>query len=142
MQVKFPSTGMPISCPRGPRHPAPKISSPRTGFGYSPPGIADLMSWAQCVGHLRAPVVARETGYGRHGSGCLHVRSREHDICVRKHYERNHWLTFDARVNEPRIRRIVVGRGRDAADVPIVSTLGPAILGDSMVHAADVAVGQ
>ena len=51
-------------------------------------------------------------------------------------------MTFDARVNEPRIRRIVVGRGRDAADVPIVSTLGPAILGDSMVHAADVAVGQ
>ena len=29
------------------------------------------------------------------------------------------WFSFDARHNQPRIGRIVIGRGRDAADVPI-----------------------
>lgn len=36
------------------------------------------------------------------------------------------WWAYDARVNERRIGRIVVGRGRDAADVPMVSSLGAA----------------
>lgn len=45
------------------------------------------------------------------------------------------WWTFDARVNEPRIGRVVVGRGRDAADVPLVSTLGPAVLSEFEVTA-------
>ncbi|MBS9476500.1 transglutaminase-like domain-containing protein [Ancylobacter radicis] len=35
------------------------------------------------------------------------------------------WYSFDARHNRPRIGRIVMARGRDAADVPIVSTFGP-----------------
>lgn len=35
------------------------------------------------------------------------------------------WYSFDARHNIPRIGRIVMARGRDAADVPIVSTFGP-----------------
>jgi transglutaminase-like putative cysteine protease len=38
------------------------------------------------------------------------------------------WFTFDARHNTPRIGRIVVARGRDAADVAITHTFGPAIL--------------
>ncbi len=45
------------------------------------------------------------------------------------------WWTFDARVNEPRVGRIVVGRGRDAADVPLVSTLGPATIDAFAVRA-------
>lgn len=45
------------------------------------------------------------------------------------------WWTFDARVNEPRIGRIVVARGRDAADVPMISTLGATSLGDFVVWA-------
>lgn len=49
------------------------------------------------------------------------------------------WWTFDARVNEPRIGRVVVGRGRDAADVPMISTLGPALLSEFGVHASEVA---
>ncbi len=48
------------------------------------------------------------------------------------------WWTFDARVNEPRIGRIVVGRGRDAADVPMISTLGPALLTDFTVFADEI----
>lgn len=47
------------------------------------------------------------------------------------------WWTFDARVNEPRIGRIVVGRGRDAADVPMVSTLGATLLSDFVVEAVE-----
>ena len=35
------------------------------------------------------------------------------------------WYTFDARHNAPRIGRIVMARGRDAADVPISTTFGP-----------------
>ena len=35
------------------------------------------------------------------------------------------WHTFDARYNEPRIGRILIARGRDAADVAISMTFGP-----------------
>src|SRR6201995_4292402 len=38
------------------------------------------------------------------------------------------WFTFDARHNHPRIGRIVVSRGRDAADVAISTAFGPAQL--------------
>ena len=34
------------------------------------------------------------------------------------------WHTFDPRNNTPRIGRVVVGRGRDAADVALVTSLG------------------
>ncbi len=35
------------------------------------------------------------------------------------------WYAFDARHNRPRIGRIVMARGRDAADVPFVNSFGP-----------------
>lgn len=35
------------------------------------------------------------------------------------------WYTFDARNNTPRIGRVLIARGRDAADVPIAHTFGP-----------------
>jgi transglutaminase-like putative cysteine protease len=38
------------------------------------------------------------------------------------------WYTFDARHNHPRIGRIVIARGRDAADVAISTAFGPAQL--------------
>jgi transglutaminase-like putative cysteine protease len=38
------------------------------------------------------------------------------------------WYTFDARHNHRRIGRIVIARGRDAADVAISTTFGPAQL--------------
>ncbi len=38
------------------------------------------------------------------------------------------WFTFDARHNEPRIGRVVMGHGRDAADVPISTAFGIANL--------------
>jgi transglutaminase-like putative cysteine protease len=38
------------------------------------------------------------------------------------------WFTFDARHNHPRIGRIVIARGRDAADVAISTAFGPARL--------------
>lgn len=38
------------------------------------------------------------------------------------------WRTFDPRNNIPRIGRIVVARGRDAADVPLVNSFGPHVL--------------
>ena len=34
------------------------------------------------------------------------------------------WWTFDARINEPRIGRVVIGRGRDAVDVAMVTAYG------------------
>ena len=36
-----------------------------------------------------------------------------------------HWYTFDARNNTPRIGRVLIARGRDAADVAISNTFGP-----------------
>ncbi|WP_018431315.1 transglutaminase family protein [Hoeflea sp. 108] len=38
------------------------------------------------------------------------------------------WHTFDPRNNTPRIGRIVVARGRDAADIPLVNSFGPHVL--------------
>ena len=38
------------------------------------------------------------------------------------------WYTFDARHNTPRIGRVLIARGRDAADVAISHTFGPNIL--------------
>jgi transglutaminase-like putative cysteine protease len=38
------------------------------------------------------------------------------------------WYTFDARHNTPRIGRVVIARGRDAADVAITHTFGAAWL--------------
>jgi transglutaminase-like putative cysteine protease len=38
------------------------------------------------------------------------------------------WYTVDARHNEPRIGRIVLARGRDATDVPMLHTFGPHVL--------------
>jgi transglutaminase-like putative cysteine protease len=43
------------------------------------------------------------------------------------------WYTFDARNNRPRIGRILMARGRDATDVAIANTFGPAILADFQV---------
>lgn len=38
------------------------------------------------------------------------------------------WWTFDPRNNRPRIGRVLVAQGRDAADVPLTHTFGPNIL--------------
>ena len=38
------------------------------------------------------------------------------------------WWTFDPRNNERRIGRVVVARGLDAADVPLINTFGPHVL--------------
>ena len=38
------------------------------------------------------------------------------------------WYTFDARHNVPRIGRVLIARGRDAADVAISMTFGPCTL--------------
>ena len=38
------------------------------------------------------------------------------------------WRTFDPRNNVPRIGRIVIARGRDAADIPLINSFGPHML--------------
>jgi transglutaminase-like putative cysteine protease len=40
-------------------------------------------------------------------------------------YLEDGWYTFDARNNEPRIGRVLLARGRDAADVAISTSFGP-----------------
>lgn len=48
------------------------------------------------------------------------------------------WYTFDARHNVPRIGRIVIARGRDAADVAISTSFGPSWLSRVEVHTDEV----
>ena len=48
------------------------------------------------------------------------------------------WYTFDARINAPRIGRVIVGRGRDAADVALLTSFGPLTLTDFQVRATPV----
>jgi len=43
------------------------------------------------------------------------------------------WYTFDARHNRPRVGRIVMARGRDATDVALTTSFGPAMLSNFSV---------
>ena len=49
------------------------------------------------------------------------------------------WWTFDARYNVPRIGRVAIGRGRDAADVAMITTYGDARLTEMTVWADESA---
>jgi transglutaminase-like putative cysteine protease len=49
------------------------------------------------------------------------------------------WYTFDPRNNVPRIGRVLIGRGRDAADVAIATTFGPNKLESFTVWTDEVA---
>ncbi len=52
------------------------------------------------------------------------------------------WHTFDPRNNVPRIGRVLIARGRDAADVAITTTFGPATLESFKVWTDEVAENQ
>jgi transglutaminase-like putative cysteine protease len=49
------------------------------------------------------------------------------------------WYTFDARHNTPRIGRVLIARGRDAADVAISTAFGPNTLSAFKVWTDQVA---
>ena len=49
------------------------------------------------------------------------------------------WHTFDPRNNTPRIGRVLIARGRDAADVAMVTTFGPNTLDNFKVWSDEVA---
>jgi transglutaminase-like putative cysteine protease len=51
------------------------------------------------------------------------------------------WYTFDARNNVPRIGRVLIARGRDAADVAIATTFGPSTLESFKVWTDEIAKG-
>jgi transglutaminase-like putative cysteine protease len=48
-------------------------------------------------------------------------------------YLEGRWWTFDARNNTPRIGRVLMATGRDAADVAITTSFGTALLTNFMV---------
>jgi len=48
------------------------------------------------------------------------------------------WLTFDPRHNQPRIGRILISRGRDAAEIPMFTTFGPHVLTRFLVVTEEV----
>jgi len=49
------------------------------------------------------------------------------------------WRTFDPRNHSPRIGRILISRGRDAADIPLAMTFGPSRLTSFVVTTAEIA---
>jgi transglutaminase-like putative cysteine protease len=51
------------------------------------------------------------------------------------------WHTFDARNNTPRIGRVLIARGRDAADVALNNTFGPNTLTSFKVWTDEVTAG-
>ncbi len=52
------------------------------------------------------------------------------------------WYTFDARFNTPRIGRLLMVRGRDAADVAMIMSFGPHMIDRFEVWADEVPEGQ
>jgi transglutaminase-like putative cysteine protease len=53
-------------------------------------------------------------------------------------YLGGHWYTLDARHNKPRIGRILQARGRDAVDVALTTSFGPAFLQKFTVWAEEI----
>ncbi|MFA5496351.1 MAG: transglutaminase family protein [Porticoccaceae bacterium] len=53
-------------------------------------------------------------------------------------YLDGHWYTFDARNNKPRIGRVLIARGRDAADVAISTAFGPNTLAHFKVYTDEI----
>jgi transglutaminase-like putative cysteine protease len=49
------------------------------------------------------------------------------------------WYIFDPRNNVPRIGRVLIARGRDAADVAIATTFGPNMLESFQIWTDEVA---
>jgi len=60
---------------------------------------------------------------------------------TRARSEMARWFTFDARHNTPRIGRITVARGRDATDIPLVTSFGPYTLKAFRVWTDEVDAG-
>ncbi len=56
-------------------------------------------------------------------------------------YLGDRWWTFDARFNTPRIGRVPIGVGRDAVDVAMVTTYGPAAFRRMVVWTDEAHVG-
>jgi transglutaminase-like putative cysteine protease len=54
-------------------------------------------------------------------------------------YLDDRWWTFDPRNNVPRTGRVVIGKGRDALDVAMVTEHGPAVLEEMTVWADEAA---
>ena len=52
------------------------------------------------------------------------------------------WYTFDARNNVPRVGRVLIARGRDAADVAIATTFGPNVLKSFFVRTDEMPATQ
>jgi transglutaminase-like putative cysteine protease len=52
------------------------------------------------------------------------------------------WYTFDARHNKPRIGRVLIARGRDAADVAITTTFGNNTLARFQVWTSEVVAAE
>jgi transglutaminase-like putative cysteine protease len=55
-------------------------------------------------------------------------------------YLDGHWYTFDPRNNAPRIGRVLIAQGRDAADVALSNTFGPNTLTSFKVWTDEVIV--
>ena len=52
------------------------------------------------------------------------------------------WFTFDPRHNRRRIGRILISRGRDAADVPMITTFGPHALTRFVIVTEEIEVAD
>ncbi|KZB70791.1 transglutaminase [Thalassospira sp. MCCC 1A01148] len=53
-------------------------------------------------------------------------------------YLSGRWWVFDPRNNSPRIGRVLIARGRDAADVPLLQTFGESTLRDFRVWTEEI----
>lgn len=53
-------------------------------------------------------------------------------------YVGDRWYAFDARHNQPRIGRVLIGRGRDAVDVALTTAYGSARLSQMIVWADEI----
>ena len=112
---------------RGRRQPRPVRGVPR----LHPPGDL-VLPGAEHPGPLRVRLPARTWT-------CRRTRRRWTSPPGWRSGSGDRWWTFDPRNNERRKGRVVIGRGRDASDVAMVTTFGGPLLETMTVVAEEVA---
>jgi len=113
--------------------------STRTAFEACEEGTGVCRDYA----HLAAALVRCMNIPARYVNGFLTdigvPRADPMDFCAWiEVYLGGRWHTFDPRNNIPRTGRIVISRGRDAADVAMITSFGPHILNGFRVWAYEV----
>jgi hypothetical protein len=113
--------------------------------GPDPEGVGGSGPWVRVFANRPSPpALTSRIGAAAHAAPWLFDAAPQSRDRVRNDlgvFLGGQWHTFDARNNTPRIGRVLIARGRDAADVALSNTFGPATLTSFRVWTDEVPAG-